>query len=327
MGDTFKNTIENVAWGFKDCVFGMVTCYRLDTEFNQAAESQRPAPEPMTTLAKRRAERLKHTEVFSIQVFYYAVLPCILYYVLFQFSIQFSIQVFYYVVLPCIFWMIDSISGLSGASETKGSWLAVILSFTFDALWILPLFVLSKILNCFWFQDIADAVYVKRHGKPQLPNISTFVADMSFSLFLQALFLIQAMLIKLLPIYGVGQIISLIHMCLLYSLYAFEYKWFNKGVEVHTRLSLIERNWAYFTGFGLPLAVLTTYVSSSMIVSGYIFSILFPLVIISANEAVEPTVPFDFPLKLFAPVVSISNSVFNRSFSKRVRNTSGQHSS
>lgn len=108
------------------------------------------------------------------------------------------------------------------------------------------------------FQDIADSAYRYSRGRPQfLQSISKLIADSLFSIAVQALFLVQAMLVELIPLYMIGRIFGLVHMCLLYSLYTFEYKWFNMGWELHKRLTYIEVNWPYFIGFGLPMAVLT----------------------------------------------------------------------
>ncbi|PIK34187.1 putative etoposide-induced protein 2.4 [Apostichopus japonicus] len=132
--------------------------------------------------------------------------------------------------------------------------------------------------------DIADAAYRKSRGRPQLPNLSRLIADLLFSVLMQVIFLLQSMLVSKIPISGVGQIISLLHVCLLYSLYAFEYKWFNMGWEVHQRVRYLETNWPYFAGFGLPLAVLT-HLPSSFLASGTVFAVLFPLFIISGKRS------------------------------------------
>ncbi|KAG8247474.1 Etoposide induced 2.4 mRNA [Homalodisca vitripennis] len=92
------------------------------------------------------------------------------------------------------------------------------------------------------------------------------------------------MLVSLLPIPVLADLMSLVHMCLLYSLYSFEYKWCNMGWELHRRITYIENNWPYFVGFGLPMAIFTN-LSQNFFVSGCMFSMLFPLFIISGNEA------------------------------------------
>jgi len=46
-------------------------------------------------------------------------------------------------------------------------------------------------MNMWIAQDIADAAYRKRRGRPQLPGLGKVIADILFSLLLQGLFLIQ----------------------------------------------------------------------------------------------------------------------------------------
>lgn len=98
-----------------------------------------------------------------------------------------------------------------------------------------------------------------------MQSLSKLLADLIFSIVVQALFLVQAMVVEYIPIFWVGYCLSIIHMCLLYSLYAFEYKWINMGWELHHRLSYIETNWPYFIGFGLPLTIFTRMPESCII--------------------------------------------------------------
>lgn len=121
------------------------------------------------------------------------------------------------------------------------------------------------ICYCCLLQDIADSAYKFRKGQPQLfVSFSVIIADTLFSLLVQTLFLIQSMVVNLLPFNYFG-IICNVHLCLLYSLYSFEYKWCNMGWELHKRLTYIETHWPYFLGFGTILTILTQLTSSVFI--------------------------------------------------------------
>jgi etoposide-induced 2.4 mRNA len=113
-------------------------------------------------------------------------------------------------------------------------------------------------------------------------SISVMLADTVISILIESLFLLQGKVISMMPIEVVGYGCNLVHQCLLHALYSFEYKWFSQGLELHKRLDNIERNWPYFLGFGLPLAVLTN-IPTSQIVAGCVFSIAFPLFIVAGQ--------------------------------------------
>lgn len=221
-----------------------------------------------------------------------------------------SIISFEYGLLPLINSILSTVFGESSLmGKFLWSWMRPLLSFLFEIMWVVPLFIMTKIINALWFQDIADSAFRYSGGRRQsMLSIVKIVADSIFSLLVQTLFLVQAMVVSLIPIYMIGTVFSLVHMSLLYSLYAFEYKWYNLGWGLHRRLTYIENNWPYFIGFGLPLA-LFTHISSSWVISGCIFSILFPLFIVSANEALPITGSCDIPLHLFSLVIEVSNAL------------------
>ncbi|XP_050425462.1 etoposide-induced protein 2.4 homolog isoform X2 [Adelges cooleyi] len=231
-----------------------------------------------------------------------------------------SIIIFEYVILPLLAYTMTVAFG--NLNQDIWFWTRSFLSWTFGAVWVLPIFLLSKIINSLWFQDIADIAYKQKKGDPQqLTRISKVIADFSFSFVVQFLFLIQSYLVSMVPSKTVSTVLSILHLSLLYSLYSFEYKWCNMGMELNSRLSFIENYWPYFLGFGLPLAVITS-LPESYIISGCLFSILFPVFIISANE-VSPSKTKVFRLKLFGPVLSITSTIFNRSIGPAVKKIPG----
>jgi len=66
-----------------------------------------------------------------------------------------------------------------------------LLSLVKDIVVVLSIVTDSDVSVCKFKQDIADAAYRKRRGRPQLPGLGKAIADILFSLLLQGLFLIQ----------------------------------------------------------------------------------------------------------------------------------------
>lgn len=318
--EVFKSIAYGLLRGIYDSILGVAVLKDLDCDASKqdvsnkssAQDADSVAEQPTTTLSRRRAAlnppgRPRNSKAGDPKVLHRIFQCCALNGGVFGLSIV----VFNYVLLPCVFFLITLLFGNSQSANTIWRWLHPLLSCTFQALWVLPLFILSKIVNSLWFQDIADLAYRQIRGRPPqlLPSLSRVLADTLFSVLVQVLFLIQSLLVGILPIGRVSDVVSLLHLSLLYSLYAFEYTWFNMGWELHRRLSFIEENWPYFVGFGVPLAVLTSW-PSSFFISGCIFSILFPLFIISSHEAVPVARTNVFRLQLFSPPIWVSNAIF-----------------
>ncbi|CAH1707493.1 unnamed protein product [Chironomus riparius] len=285
--------------GFIDSIKNIYVIFYIDKTINQKLEKVNDQNSQQSAKKKANKEKEKSKEKKS-NVAFRVFQCCALNGGLFLLSILF----FYNLLLPFLKLVITHFT-------EPGIWTYInsILSWIFSCIWVVPLFLLSKIFNFFWFQDIADATYEFRRGKRTLiPSISLLLADVVFSLIIQTLFILQGTFISYIPY--LGRVLCFIHICLLYSLYSFEYKWFNQGYELHRRLKLVEYNWPYYIGFGLYLGLLTE-LSDSFIVKGCIFSMFFPLLIISSIDS-APTQRIDFPIPFFSLVVALPNSFVNR---------------
>jgi etoposide-induced 2.4 mRNA len=286
--------------GFIDSIKNIYVIFYIDKTINQKLEKANDQNSQQSAKKKANKEKEKSKEKKS-NVAFRVFQCCALNGGLFLLSILF----FYNLLLPFLKFVTTRLV------TEPGIWTYInsILSWIFSCLWVVPLFLLSKIFNFFWFQDIADATYEFRRGKRTLiPSISLLLADVVFSLIIQTLFILQGTFISYIPY--LGRVLCFIHICLLYSLYSFEYKWFNQGYELHRRLKLVEYNWPYYIGFGLYLGLLTE-LSDSFIVKGCIFSMFFPLLIISSIDS-APTQRIDFPIPFFSLVVALPNSFVNR---------------
>ncbi|OQV17905.1 Etoposide-induced protein 2.4-like protein [Hypsibius exemplaris] len=306
--------------GFRDAILGFVYFYKLnrDTDVPVSVENERSTT--VTELQRRREERLprrptKKSERPKIRK---RILQCCL---LNGGVFLASIFIFDHLVIPVLSYVTHMMLGHEeGVRASVWLWLSVLASGLFKILWILPLFIISRVVSFIWFQDIADAAYSRFHPKAtqsSSPGMSfgTLIADLCFGLLIQGLFLLQAQVAAVLPIPAIAQILSVFHMSLSNAVYAFEYKWFNIGWEVNKRLHYVEARWSYFLGFGLPLALATSWAESYWI-NGCIFAVLFPLLIVSANEATPSAQEAPFELPVFALVVRLSNFFFSHGVSR-----------
>ena len=96
----------------------------------------------------------------------------------------------------------------SGSERAEQLWSGALplLSFTFSALWVVPFYLLSRVVNAIWFQDIADSAFRSSRGRPQMmSSISVMIADTVFSLVVESVFLVQAKICSFLPIKFIGR--------------------------------------------------------------------------------------------------------------------------
>ncbi|CAF1371287.1 unnamed protein product [Rotaria magnacalcarata] len=230
---------------------------------------------------------------------------------------------FNYLFLPIFRRLFNTLAGLDSSSSSRPLLIIQhVLTYTFNFLWLIPAFVISKFVNSYWFRDIADVVYKKLTNQNEtLPalSFSRSISDITFSLVMQVFFVIQSTLILLIPVPILNTIFGNICLCLLYSFYAFEYAWIYANLNVKKRVERIESHWPYFLGFGLPLTMLSTQLFKSVIVNECIFSILFPFAIVAATSVnfkkrvqIEQTPQSNIvTLNIFAGCIRLTSRLFD----------------
>jgi len=203
-----------------------------------------------------------------------------------------SFTLFQYLILPLLYYLYESnppknnfVASLSWLTESM-------IIFTYYVTWIIPVFLLSFLINPKWLGIISERSYKilkKRNppsGETNIGHLPKEIAAQVYNLTFCVMFVLQSSFCYFVPF--VGSVLNLVFLCWLYSLYCFEWKW--NHWHVGRRLKYIEDNWAYFCGFGLvvgtPFTVASTY--CGIWISYAVWFLVFPFFIIAAIGAKKP---------------------------------------
>lgn len=184
---------------------------------------------------------------------------------------------------------IQQLLAVDSPTSTGLQSLSVVVGYFVDALyyitWVFPLYFISLLLNFCWYADIASLLHkhdkTDRKKKTAQQRPSAHIADAIYGFLLSQSFLIQIVLLSLVPFFG--KMISFVYFCWLYSFSSMEYRLINLGWPLPKRLEFFEKNYIYYLGYGTPFTVV--YFTLPYLVSIGITSCLFPLFIILAQKA------------------------------------------
>ncbi|KAG2501831.1 hypothetical protein HYH03_000330 [Edaphochlamys debaryana] len=107
------------------------------------------------------------------------------------------------------------------------------------------------------------------------------VAQEVYRVVLFCVFFAEVNLLGKLPVAGAA--LNVLLLSWLYAYYCYDYKWGLQGVHLTERLAYFERRWAFFSGFGLPMALATVLLS--FYVGAAVLAVLFPVFILVACDS------------------------------------------
>ncbi|KAI7892592.1 etoposide-induced protein 2.4-domain-containing protein [Mucor mucedo] len=147
-----------------------------------------------------------------------------------------------------------------------------------------PAYIALLVINGKFFSKVAEKSYQIQSSQQKQKNTTSVVETMASTIFTIILYINSGIFAALLvKIPFIGLILSFLMNCIITSYYCFEYQWIYKGWNIEKRLAYMEKHWAYFVGFGLPVTVVTFFLS--FLRSGAVFSLIYPCFIIMSMMA------------------------------------------
>lgn len=149
--------------------------------------------------------------------------------------------------------------------------------------WVLPTYLISFVVSVVWSQEVADLAFTSEAGnkEPGRPTGGVAVKklyDKMCSMLVLTMFWLEKLLVGYIPV--VGTAAEAVLFAWLMAFYCFDYGWCIQEKGLQRRILIFEHNWAFFLGFGTPLALILQF--SSFYKSAMLSGVLFPLSVLVA---------------------------------------------
>ena len=167
--------------------------------------------------------------------------------------------------------------------------------------WLLPLYVISLMLNMSAVTEVAEDTFIALKIKQDVsPEAARVLADMIFESIFVTVCMIVAAAIDLLvalapyvsPSFWIFYPCSFLFWTWIMAFCAFNTKWKLQGVGILRRVCAIETNFAFYAGFGTPITAFT-YFYPNFFVNAIVYSLMYPWVVIIAcashNQSTDPS--------------------------------------
>lgn len=142
-----------------------------------------------------------------------------------------------------------------------------------NVLWIFPVYGIVTLFNCKYQTQVLELIYKYKYSekvyKDQFKMSIKLVTELVYGALLMIGLLIEIELVRtFMPI--VPALFLLPLHCWFFSFYICEFKLIYFGKDLHERIMYFERHWLYFLGYGLPLALVYTFLPFALTCSIYV---------------------------------------------------------